>query len=87
MKRNYPKTSTTKPYNGEREAGTSENHDKLLSVKVVAIDLNVSDDAVRKLISSGRLPARKDGRRWGIYHSKLVEYKRSKWYYAGEFTT
>lgn len=49
-----------------------------LTLAEVAASLRVSVDTARKLLDSGEIPARKQGRQWRVRRSDVNDYKRAQ---------
>jgi excisionase family DNA binding protein len=50
--------------------------DTELTLAEVAASLRVSEDTARKLVSSGEIPGRKQGRQWRVLRSAVENYKQ-----------
>ena len=54
-----------------------EEPDDLVGLPAIAEEIGMNPSSVRKWVLTGRLPARKDGRKWLVSRAHVVELARS----------
>lgn len=54
-----------------------EDVDDLIGLPAIAEEIGMNPSSVRKWVLTGRLPARKDGRKWLVSRAHVVELARS----------